>query len=47
MRQPQVRGIGGDAVLEPNWGNKVELAEEEVERFDGYCLKVKERARYR
>jgi hypothetical protein len=41
-----VRGTGDDAVLEPNWANKVELAEEGVERFDVYCLKVKERARY-
>jgi hypothetical protein len=47
MRRRQVRGTGGDAVLEPNWGNKVELAEEGVERFDEYCRKVKEQARYR
>jgi hypothetical protein len=42
-----VRGTGDDAVLEPSWENKVELAEEGVEKFDGYCLKVKEQARYR
>jgi hypothetical protein len=47
MRLQQVRCIGDDAVLELNWGNKVVSAEEGVERFDGYCLKVKERARYR
>lgn len=42
-----MRGTGDDVVLAPNWGSKVKLAEEGVERFDGYCLKVKERARYR
>jgi hypothetical protein len=47
MRRQQVKGIGGDAVLGLNLVNKVELAEEAVERFDEYYLKVKERARYR
>ena len=47
MRGPQVIDIGGDAGLGLSWVNKVKLAEEGAERFDEYCLKVKERARYR